>query len=219
MDLTGSGQRLMTESFEQLHWISGSIKKNNLLTSGVAVRMQAGSLRITFEADYDAESAGSRWSPVHDSCENKLQVSQKTRNYWQAVRPPAFQKTSSMTDRRTYWSTIHISSPTHSLHFRPAVLHLLTTRSTGNIASCHHPFIASYRDKLITRPVALITVPVTVLHMLWIIHRADRWAGKRPVCCSSIRAVRLNILMLVRHRTGGFSECRLLQCKQTSSNM
>lgn len=98
-----------------------------------------------------------------DKCENKLQVSQKTRNYWKAVRLPAFQKQSSMlhlADHHTYWRTIHSSSLTHSLHSGPAILHLLTTRSTVNIAACHHPFIAICCDKLIIRPVAIITVPV-----------------------------------------------------------
>jgi hypothetical protein len=101
-------------------------------------------------------------------------------------------------DHCTYWCIIHSSSLTHSLHFRPAILHLLTTRSTVNTATYHHPFIDICCDKLITRPVAIITVPVTETHMLWIIHRADSRAGKGHICCSSIRAVRINVLMLVK---------------------
>ena len=101
---------------------------------------------------------------------------------------------------RTDVRIIHSSSLTHSSHFRPATLHLLTTRSTVNIAACHHPFIAIYYDKPIIRPVAIITVPVNVTHMLWIIHTADSRAGDGPICCSSITAVRINVLMLVKHR-------------------
>jgi len=140
---------------------------------------------------------------VHDSCENKLQVSQKTRNYWKALRLLAFLKQSSMlhmADHRTYWCIIYSSSLTHSLHFRSAMLHLLTTRSKVNIAACHHPFIVICCDKLIIGPVAIITVPVTATHMLWIIHTDDSRAGEGPICCSSITAMRINVLMLVKHR-------------------
>jgi hypothetical protein len=109
------------------------------------------------------------------------------------------QELSASSWRSTKVSFIHSSSLTHSLHFRPAILHLLTTRSTVNTAACHRPFIAICWDNLITRPVAIITVPVTVIHMLWIIHRADSRAGEGPICCSIVRAVRINVLMLVKH--------------------